>query len=125
MLAAPVRTRCVPRVGVGIAAETSDASVVAIATHIRIVVDGEWRVVEVYHAMSMRRRRGRSESGYVDFVGCRREIALGIPRFHIEGVLSGRKGDPGISRGREIPEDVLVVHVHHVAGDLLLVFGRG
>ncbi len=104
--------------GVGIrgAGKTSEVTVVAIPTHIRIVVQSPRSIINIEEAMRPNRRRGRREPGDVDAIGRGALIAARIPSFHIQLVIARRNRNPCIQRSRKILEKNLAVDVDDVSG---------
>ena len=125
MLAVSVRRGEVAGVGIRVARERRDASVVALASDTRVVIYRPCAVVDVEEAVGVHRRSGRSKSHDIDLINLGGFIAVRVPGFYVECVVAGREGYPGINRWAEIAKDVYVVNIDHISGDGCCVLGGG
>src|SRR5258705_12314030 len=90
-------------------------SMVAVPANVRVIVDDPGADSHIQDAVGVRRRGGRGKSSNINVVCAGGRTATGVPGFQVQGVGSGRNGNPGIDRGSKIAEDVDVVQVEHVA----------
>src|SRR5882724_1849230 len=123
MLTVSVGRRQVVGVGIGVAREGSDASVVALSSDTRVVVDGPGAIVDVQDAVGVSRWSWRRKSHDIDLISWGGFGAVRVPGFYIQRVGPGGEGYPGINRRAEIAEHVYVVNVDHISGNGCRVLG--
>jgi len=125
MLTASVERRQIVGVGVRVAGEQSDASVVALSSDTRVVIYGPRGVVDVQQAVSVRGGSRGSKGHDIYVVSLGGHVAVRVPGFYVQSVGPGGEGYPGINRRFEITEDIYIVNVDHISGDVCCVFGGG
>ncbi len=125
MLAVSVERRQIVGVGIRIAGEQSDASVVALSSDTRVVIYRPRGVVDVQQAVSMHGWSRGSEGHDIYVVSLRGHVAVRVPGFYVHRVGPWGEGYPGINRRFEITEDIYIINVDHISGDVCSVFGGG
>ncbi len=125
MLTASVERRQIVGVGIRVAGEQSDASVVALSSDARVVIYRPRAVVHVQQAVSVHGGSRGRKAHNIYVVSLRGHVAVRVPGFYVQRVGPWGEGYPGINRRFEITEDIYIVNVDHISGDVCCVFGGG